>query len=101
MTQLRFGVFVPPYHNMEHNISLAIERDLELAEGLDRFGFDSRLFAHLPLRGLCGGLARFDVSLRQHPFMRLSTSPNQQDLRGSTVVSMHHAAGVTQRYAVR
>jgi limonene 1,2-monooxygenase len=44
VTQLRFGVFVPPYHNMRHNIAWSIERDLELAEWLDRIGFDSIWF---------------------------------------------------------
>ena len=44
MTALRFGVFVPPYHSMMHNISWSIERDLELAEWLDRVGFDSIWF---------------------------------------------------------
>jgi len=44
MTRLNFGVFVPPYHNPAHNFSLAIERDLELAESLDRLGFDSVWF---------------------------------------------------------
>jgi limonene 1,2-monooxygenase len=38
---LRFGVFIPPYHNMAHNVSWAIERDLELSEWLDRLGFHS------------------------------------------------------------
>jgi limonene 1,2-monooxygenase len=41
MTQLRFGLFMPPYHSMLHNVSWSIERDLELTEWLDRLGFHS------------------------------------------------------------
>jgi limonene 1,2-monooxygenase len=38
--RLRFGVFLPPYHSRAENPSLALHRDLWLAEHLDRLGYD-------------------------------------------------------------
>ena len=40
MKPLRFGIFLPPYHDPFHNHTLSIERDLALIESLDRMGFD-------------------------------------------------------------
>lgn len=39
-SQLRFGVFLPPFHNLAENPTLAIQRDFELMEHLDRLGYD-------------------------------------------------------------
>ena len=38
--RLRFGIFMAPFHVAGENPTLAIERDLELVEHLDRIGFD-------------------------------------------------------------
>jgi limonene 1,2-monooxygenase len=38
--ELRFGVFLAPFHGTAENPTLAIQRDLELMEHLDRLGFD-------------------------------------------------------------
>ena len=37
---MRFGVFLAPYHAPGQNPTLALERDLELIELLDRLGYD-------------------------------------------------------------
>src|SRR5690606_12690553 len=37
---LRFGIFLAPFHPAGQNPTLALERDLELLEHLDRLGFD-------------------------------------------------------------
>jgi limonene 1,2-monooxygenase len=37
---LRHGVFLAPYHHVEENPTMLLERDLELAKHLDRMGFD-------------------------------------------------------------
>src|SRR5437773_4773109 len=37
---LRFGIFLAPFHPVGQNPTLALERDLELVEHLDRLGFD-------------------------------------------------------------
>jgi limonene 1,2-monooxygenase len=38
--RLRFGVFIPPFHPPEENPGLALARDLELVEWLDKLGYD-------------------------------------------------------------
>jgi limonene 1,2-monooxygenase len=37
---LRFGIFLAPFHPVGQNPTLALERDLQLIEHLDRLGFD-------------------------------------------------------------
>jgi limonene 1,2-monooxygenase len=37
---MRFGAFLAPFHDVGQNPTLALERDLELLEHLDRLGFD-------------------------------------------------------------
>lgn len=37
---MRFGMFIAPFHPVGQNPTLALERDLELIEHLDRLGFD-------------------------------------------------------------
>ena len=38
--RMRFGTFLAPFHPVTENPTLAIERDLELVEHLDRLGYD-------------------------------------------------------------
>lgn len=38
--KLRFGAFIAPFHPIDENPTLAIERDLELIEWMDRLGYD-------------------------------------------------------------
>src|SRR3984957_11382543 len=38
--KLRFGAFVAPFHPLRENPTLAIERDLELVQWMDRLGYD-------------------------------------------------------------
>ena len=40
IADLRFGIFLAPFHGVAENPTLAIHRDLELMEHLDRLGFD-------------------------------------------------------------
>lgn len=42
--RLRFGTFLPPYHSPRNNHALALQRDLELIEWLDRLGYDDAWF---------------------------------------------------------
>src|SRR5205085_12150041 len=37
---MRFGIFLAPFHQPDENPTLALQRDLELIERLDRLGFD-------------------------------------------------------------
>lgn len=38
--KLRFGAFIAPFHPIEENPTLAIHRDLELVEWMDKLGYD-------------------------------------------------------------
>ena len=38
--RLRFGAFIAPFHALEENPTLALERDLELVQHMDRLGYD-------------------------------------------------------------
>jgi limonene 1,2-monooxygenase len=38
--RLRFGAFIAPFHPIDENPTLAIQRDLELVQWLDQLGFD-------------------------------------------------------------
>src|SRR4051812_43276922 len=40
MNRLRFGTFLAPFHPAGENPTLALQRDLELVEHLDRLGYD-------------------------------------------------------------
>ena len=40
MGRLRFGIFLAPFHPAGENPTLALQRDLELVEHLDRLGYD-------------------------------------------------------------
>lgn len=37
---MRFGIFIPPFHNIGQNPTLALERDLELVQWVERLGFE-------------------------------------------------------------
>ena len=39
-TRMRFGIFMAPFHRPGENPTLALERDLELIQWLDRLGYD-------------------------------------------------------------
>lgn len=38
--RMRFGAFVAPFHNPQHNPTLSLEKDLELIQHMDKLGFD-------------------------------------------------------------
>src|SRR6202453_1197024 len=42
--KLRFGAFIAPFHPLRENPTLAIERDLELVQWMDRLGYDEAWF---------------------------------------------------------
>src|SRR4030095_1637064 len=42
--RLNFGMFLAPFHRIGDNPTYSLERDLELAQHLDRLGFDEAWF---------------------------------------------------------
>jgi limonene 1,2-monooxygenase len=43
-SRLRFGAFIAPFHLLDENPSVALERDLELVQLMDRLGYDEAWF---------------------------------------------------------
>lgn len=39
-TKMRFGAFLAPFHPLDENPTLAIERDIELVQHMDKLGYD-------------------------------------------------------------
>ena len=46
MTRLRFGIVTAPFHPVPQNPTLALDRDLELVQWLDKLGFDEAWKTH-------------------------------------------------------
>lgn len=44
MSHLRFGYFIAPYHRAGTNPTLALHRDLDFVEHIDRLGYDEVWF---------------------------------------------------------
>ena len=44
MDSLKFGTFIPPIHPIRENPSLCIERDIQLVESMDSWGYDEAWF---------------------------------------------------------
>lgn len=44
LSRLRFGAFIAPFHPLDENPTLALERDLELAQWMDKLGYDEIWF---------------------------------------------------------
>lgn len=42
--RLKFGIFMAPFHRVGENPTLALERDLELVDNLDRLDYDEVWF---------------------------------------------------------
>ena len=38
--KMKFGIFLGPFHKVGENPTLALERDMELIQWLDKLGFD-------------------------------------------------------------
>jgi limonene 1,2-monooxygenase len=43
-SRLRFGAFIAPFHQLDENPSVALDRDLELVQLMDRMGYDEAWF---------------------------------------------------------
>ncbi len=39
-TKMRFGAFIAPFHPLDENPTLALERDIELVQWMDKLGYD-------------------------------------------------------------
>jgi limonene 1,2-monooxygenase len=92
MHQLRFGIFMPPYHHPEIGAALAIETDLEHIAYLDRLGFDQAWFGEHHSGG-------YEIYPSPEIMIAAAAQRTKQIRLGSGVVSLpyHHPLMVADR----
>jgi limonene 1,2-monooxygenase len=90
--RMKFGIFMAPFHRVGENPTLAIERDLQLIEHLDRLDFDEAWIGehHSGARELIGEPMLFIVAAAQRTrTIKLGT--------GVTSLPYHHPFMVADR----
>jgi limonene 1,2-monooxygenase len=89
---LRFGIFLPPYHRTEQNPTLAIHRDLELIELWDGLGFDEVWVGEHHSGGM-------ELIASPEQFLAAAAMRTRRIRLGTGVVSLpyHHPFMVAQR----
>jgi limonene 1,2-monooxygenase len=89
---LRFGIFLPPYHRSGQNPTLAIHRDLELIELWDRLGFDEVWVGEHHSGGM-------ELIASPEQFLAAAAVRTRRIRLGTGVVSLpyHHPFMVAQR----
>lgn len=89
---LRFGIFMAPFHPVGQNPTLALERDLELVEHLDRLGFDEAWFGEHHSGG-------YEIIASPELFAATAAARTSRIKVGTGVVSLpyHHPFMTAQR----
>ena len=89
---LKFGIFMAPFHRLGDNPTLAIHRDLELIEHLDRLGFDEAWVGEHHSTG-------WEVIASPELFLAGVAQHTHRIKLGTGVVSLpyHHPFTATQR----
>jgi len=89
---LRFGIFLPPYHRTEQNPTTAIHRDLELIELWDALGFDEVWVGEHHSGGM-------ELIASPEQFLAAAAMRTRRIRLGTGVVSLpyHHPFMVAQR----
>jgi limonene 1,2-monooxygenase len=89
---LRFGIFLPPYHRTEQNPTLAIHRDLEMIELWDALGFDEVWVGEHHSGGM-------ELIASPEQFLAAAAMRTRRIRLGTGVVSLpyHHPFMVAQR----
>ena len=90
--RMRFGIFLAPFHTPSHNPTLALERDLELMQHLDRLGYDE---AWIGEHHSCG----HEIIAEPFIFMGIAAERTRHIKLGTGVVSLpyHHPWMVADR----
>ena len=90
---MRFGLFLPPFHALEENPTLAFERDLQLLEALDRMGYDEAWIGEHHSAG-------WEVIASPEIFIGAASERTKRIMLGSGVTSLpyHHPFLVAQRF---
>jgi limonene 1,2-monooxygenase len=92
---MRFGIFLAPFHAPSHNPTLALERDLELVEALDRLGFDEAWIGEHHSAG-------YEIIATPEIFMAAAAQRTRTIRLGTGVVSLpyHHPLMVADRWVL-
>ncbi len=90
--RMRFGIFLAPFHASSQNPTLALERDLDLMQHLDRLGYDE---AWIGEHHSCG----HEIIAEPLIFMGIAAERTRHIRLGSGVLSMpyHHPLWVADR----
>jgi len=91
---LRYGIFLPPFHPLDENPSLCLQRDLQLIEHLDRLGYDEAWIGEHHSGG-------FEIVASPELFIAAAAERTQRIRLGTGVVSLpyHHPFTVAGRIA--
>jgi limonene 1,2-monooxygenase len=90
--RMRFGIFLAPFHRFPENPTLALERDLELIQWLDRLGFDEAFIGEHHSAG-------WEIIASPELFMATAAERTRHIMLGSGVISLpyHHPMMVANR----
>ncbi|GIU83513.1 MAG: putative monooxygenase [Acidimicrobiales bacterium] len=91
-SHLRFGIFLPPIHPPGQNPTLALQRDLQLIEHLDRLGFDEAWIGEHHSAG-------HEIISSPEIFIAAAAERTRRIMLGTGVVSLpyHHPFMVAER----
>jgi limonene 1,2-monooxygenase len=89
---LRCGTFIPPFHNLDEDPSLCLQRDLELIEHMDRLGYDEAWIGEHHSGG-------FEIYPSPELFIAAAAERTKQIKLGTGVISLpyHHPLTVAGR----
>ena len=90
--RLRAGVFLAPFHPTDEDPTLAIQRDLELMEHLDRIGFDEAWIGEHHSAG-------YEIIASPELFIAAAAERTRRIRLGTGVISLpyHHPLMVADR----
>jgi limonene 1,2-monooxygenase len=89
---LRHGIFLPPLHTMDENVTLCLQRDLELIQHVDNLGFDEAWIGEHHSAG-------FETIDSPEIFIMAAAERTKRIRLGTGVVSLpyHHPLNVANR----
>ena len=91
---LRYGIFLPPFHPLDEDPSLCLQRDFELIQHLDRLGYDEAWIGEHHSGG-------FEIIAAPELFIAAAAERTQRIRLGTGVMSLpyHHPFMVAGRIA--
>jgi limonene 1,2-monooxygenase len=92
---MKFGIFMAPFHRVGENPTLAFERDIELIQWLDNFGYDEAFIGEHHSAG-------WETISSPEIFMAVAAARTKRIMLGSGVVSVpyHHPFHIANRFAL-